>query len=58
MLVIIAFGVWGGTKLDEMYPNTYQTFTIICSLASIAVALYFVIAQVAKFSKSKDKTND
>jgi hypothetical protein len=58
MLVIIALGVWGGTKLDDIYPNRYQTFTIICSLASIAVALYFVIAQVSKFSKSKDKTND
>lgn len=58
MLAIIALGVWGGIKLDETYPNDYQTFTIICSLASIAVALYTVIKQVTKFSNKKNKPND
>jgi hypothetical protein len=58
MLAIIALGVWGGIKLDETYPNDYQTFTIICSLASIAVALYTVIKQVTKISNQKNKTND
>ena len=58
MLAIIAIGVWGGIKLDETYPNDYQTFTIICSLASIAVALYTVIKQVTKISNQKNKTND
>ena len=58
MLAIIAIGVWGGIKLDETYPNDYQTFTIICSLASIGVALYTVIKQVTKISNQKNKTND
>jgi hypothetical protein len=58
MLAIIALGVWGGIKLDETYPNDYQTFTIICSLASIAVALYTVIKQVTKISNQKNKPND
>jgi len=53
MLAIIAIGVWGGIKLDENYPNEYQIFTIICSLASIGVALYTVIKQVTKFSNKK-----
>jgi len=58
MLATIGIGVWGGTKLDEAYPNDYQIFTIICSLASIGVALYLVIKQVTKFSNQKNKTND
>ena len=58
MLAIIAIGVWGGIKLDEKYPNDYQIFTIICSLASIGVALYTVIKQVTKFSNQKNNKND
>ena len=58
MLATIGIGVWGGIKLDKIYPNDYQIFTIICSLASIGVALYTVIKQVTKFSNQKNKTND
>lgn len=58
MLATIGLGVFGGIKLDETYQNQHQIFTIICSLGSIAVALYFVIKQVSKFSNQKIKTND
>lgn len=58
MLVIIAIGVWGGIKLDTIYPNDYQIFTIICSLVSIGIALYTVIKQVKKFSNRKNNSND
>ena len=58
MLATIGVGVWGGIKLDNIYLNNYQTFTIICSLTSIGVALYLVIKQVTKFSNQKNKTND
>jgi hypothetical protein len=55
MIAIIGLGVYGGMKLDERYPNKHQTFTIICSLASIGVALYHVIKQVTKVSnQNKD----
>ena len=58
MLATIGVGVWGGIKLDNVYPNNYQVFTVICSLISIGVALYLVIKQVTKFSNQKNNTND
>ncbi|MDC3326474.1 MAG: AtpZ/AtpI family protein [Flavobacteriaceae bacterium] len=58
MLATIGVGVWGGIKLDNIYPNNYQVFTVICSLISIGVALYLVIKQVTKFSNQKNNTND
>ncbi len=58
MLATIGVGFWGGIKLDNIYPNNYQVFTVICSLISIGVALYLVIKQVTKFSNQKNNTND
>jgi hypothetical protein len=55
MLVIIALGSYGGVKLDEAYPNEYNAYTLICSLGSIALAMYVVIKQV---SKNKSSLND
>jgi hypothetical protein len=46
MLAIIVLGTLGGVKLDEAYPNDYSLFTIICSLASVGIAMYFVVQQV------------
>ena len=51
MLATIGLGVFAGIKLDEHYPNQYQLFSIICSLASIGIALYSVIKQVTKSTK-------
>jgi len=51
MIAIIGLGVYAGIKLDENYPNKYSLFTLICSLTSIGIALYFVINKVAKLSK-------
>ena len=56
MLVTISLGVFAGVKLDEHYPNKYSAYTIICSLASIGIALYSVIKQVTNFSKPKNKS--
>lgn len=55
MIVIIGLGTYGGLKLDEIYPNNYSVFTIICSLASVLIATYFVIKQVTNFSKKNGK---
>jgi len=51
MLATIGIGVFAGIKLDEHYPNQHQLFTIICSLASIGIAIYSVIRQVNKPNK-------
>jgi len=52
MLATIGLGVFAGIKLDEHYPNQHQLFTIICSLASICIAIYSVIKQVNKPTKN------
>ena len=57
MIIIIGLGVYAGVQLDKNYPNKYSLFTIICSLAAIAIALYTVIKQVTDFSK-KNNSND
>ena len=54
MTAIIGIGSFGGVKLDEYYPNKYSVFTIICSLVSIGIALYYVIKQVTDFSNKED----
>lgn len=51
MIAIIGLGVYAGIKLDENYPNKYNLFTLLCSLASIGIALYFVINKVSNISK-------
>jgi len=48
MIAIIGLGTFGGVKLDEIYPNQYSVFTIICGLASVGTAMYFVVKQVNK----------
>jgi len=58
MLVTIGLGVFAGVKIDEYYPNRYSAFTIILSLAAIAISLYSVIRQVSKFSNKNTKHND
>ena len=58
MLVTIGLGVFAGVKMDEYYPNQYSTFTIIFSLAAIAISLYNVIKQATKFSNQNNKSND
>jgi len=46
MLIIILVGVFAGSKLDQIYLNQYQAFTILFSLLSVAIAIYVVIKQV------------
>jgi hypothetical protein len=55
MIVIIVLGTFGGMKLDEIYPNEYSVFTIICSLFAVGISMYFVIKQVTDFSKKQDE---
>lgn len=54
MIAIIGLGTYGGVKLDEKYPNEHSLFTIILSLASVAIAMYYVIKQVSDTSNKKN----
>ena len=53
MIAIVLIGTYGGMKLDEWIPNNYSVFTIICSLLSVGMAMYYVIRQVGQDSSNK-----
>ena len=52
MGAVIALGVFGSIKLDKLL-NTSPLFTIICSLAGIALSLYLIIRSSLKEQKNK-----
>ena len=52
MGAVIVLGVFGGIKLDKLL-NTSPLFTIICSLAGIALSLYLIIRSSLKEQKNK-----
>lgn len=54
MIAIICLGSYGGVKLDELYPDLYPLFTLVCSLASVAIAMYLVIRQANASSKNSN----
>lgn len=51
MAVIIGVGSYGGYKLDKYFQNKTPVFTIILSLASIALAMYVVLKDLIKPNK-------
>ncbi|MCX2681183.1 AtpZ/AtpI family protein [Galbibacter sp. EGI 63066] len=55
MAIIIGGGTYLGVWLDEKYPNNYSTYTIICSLVSVFIALYVVIRQVKNLNKDEEE---
>lgn len=50
MMAIIGGGTYSGVYLDKKFPNKHGIYTIILSLASVLIALYFVIRQIIKMS--------
>ena len=58
MGAVIALGVFGGVKLDNLL-NISPLFTILCSLASIAIAMYLIIRSLTKpKNKAKHEQNN
>lgn len=52
MGAVIALGVFGGIKLDKLL-NVSPLFTIVCSLAGIAISLYLIIRSTTKTQKKQ-----
>ncbi|HET6226501.1 MAG TPA: AtpZ/AtpI family protein [Bacteroidia bacterium] len=48
MGVIIAAGVWGGIKLDRLLELKFPVFTLVLTLLSVFLALYYFIKDVLK----------
>ncbi|MCX6234899.1 MAG: AtpZ/AtpI family protein [Bacteroidetes bacterium] len=48
MLFIILAGVFAGVKLDDLVNIRFPVFTIILSLGSVVLAIYYAIKDVIK----------
>ncbi|MFK7834365.1 MAG: AtpZ/AtpI family protein [Winogradskyella sp.] len=46
MLAIIGVGTFIGIKLDEYYPNAYDTYTIVLALVSVILSMVYVIRRI------------
>ena len=53
MIVIIGLGTFAGVKLDEKYPNKNNLFTVFFSLASVLIAIYYVIKRILAMAKEE-----
>jgi uncharacterized membrane protein YfcA len=51
MGITIFLGAYGGKWLDERYPSDKKWFTMLCTLLSVAIALYMVLKQVNKLNE-------
>lgn len=47
MLTVILLGTYAGVSLDRHFGISSSLFTIICSLLSVAVALYLVVKKIS-----------
>jgi F0F1-type ATP synthase assembly protein I len=48
MAITIFLGVWGGMKLDKLYPHRVPIFTLVLSLLGVVLAIYMVIKDFLK----------
>lgn len=49
MMVIIAGGVLGGVKLDQIVNTGFPVFTIILSMLSVGLGIYLAIKDFIRF---------
>ncbi len=49
MVAIILVGVFGGIKLDQIVNMEFPLFTLILSILSVALAIYYSIKDFIKF---------
>jgi hypothetical protein len=48
MIAIIGLGVWGGIELDKKRNKDFPLFTVIFSLLSVFLAIYYTIRDLIK----------
>ena len=53
MIAIIGIGTYAGIKLDDKFGDGGSTYTLILSLISVFLALFFVIRRVVGSSNEK-----
>ncbi len=57
MGVIIALGVFGGIKMDT-WLSTSPLFTVLLSLAGVAIAMYVMIKTLTPKNKPEDESKN
>lgn len=50
MGLTIFFGSYFGKYLDDKYPNEKNWFTMILTISSVFISLYFVVQQLKKLN--------
>jgi hypothetical protein len=53
MAAIIAVGTFVGVTLDEKHPNENNLFTLILTLFSLVLSVYYVIRRIISVSKKQ-----
>lgn len=51
MMATILIGVFGGIKLDKVVAIEFPVFTLVLSIVSVILAVYFAIKDVIRFNK-------
>ncbi len=49
MIVIILVGVFGGLKLDKIIHWEFPVFTVVLSVLSVLVAMYYAVKDLIRF---------
>lgn len=57
MLAIILIGVFGGIKLDEWLELKFPVFTVILTILSVVLAIYYAVKDLVRTDKDKRKDN-
>lgn len=53
MIAIILLGVFGGIKLDELVKWEFPVFTVVLTILSVVLAIYYVIKDLIKSNNDK-----
>jgi uncharacterized membrane protein YadS len=48
MLIIILVGIYGGVKLDQLVDTGFPVFTVLLSIISVAMAIYYAVKDFIK----------
>ena len=54
MFAIIAIGTYVGVKLDQVFPNTHNIYTVILSLVSVILSVVYVIRRIIAITKDSE----
>jgi len=51
MIAIILLGVFGGKKLDAIIHIEFPIFTVVLTIVSVILSVYFAIKDLIRFNK-------